>query len=75
MSPENLQKKLQKVKMYLSGDIEQFGTSVTLTAEPGEPLGAATADCGSDGNGLDIVDSGRAAYKLLLYTFWPRRIF
>ena len=55
--------------MYLSGDIEQFGTSVTLTAEPGEPLGAATADCRSDGNGLDIVDSGRAAYKLLLYTF------
>ena len=53
--------KIKKSNFYLSGDIEQFGASVTLTAEPGEPLGTATADCWRDGNGLDIVDSGWTA--------------
>jgi len=47
----------------VTGDTEQLGTGVTLTAEGGEPAGPATDDGRDNGDGLDIGDGARATEK------------
>lgn len=42
-------------------DTEELGASVTLTTERVEPVGTTADDRRSDGNGLDVGDSGRAS--------------
>lgn len=45
----------------VTGDGEELGTLVALTTEACEPATSSAANCGCDGNGLDVGDSGRAS--------------
>lgn len=45
----------------VTGDTEELGALVSLTAKPGEPASSAAADGRGDGDGLDVGDSGRAS--------------
>ena len=45
----------------VAGDAEELGPGVAFAAERAEPGRTAAADCGGDGDGLDVGDGRRAA--------------
>ena len=47
--------------LHVAGDGEQLGAAVVLVTERGEPVGTATEDGGTDGDGLDVGDGGGTA--------------
>ncbi len=49
--------------LHMAGDAEDLGAAVLGPAETGEPGGATAQDGGRNGDGFDIVDSGRTAIE------------
>src|SRR6266702_5835770 len=47
----------------MAGDAEQLGADIVRTADAGEPGRTTAQDVRSNGNGLDVVDGGRAAVQ------------
>lgn len=47
----------------VTGNAEELGALVTLTAKAGKPVATASANGGGDSDSLDVGDSGRASEK------------